>query len=57
MTPTLVKPPLIIAAANADEVMWEQFGLIMSHVTFCPCGCRTCKKYLLMRKILLSTFK
>lgn len=47
----------VIAAANADDVMREQFDYIMEHVAAVGCGCRTCKKYLLLRKILLSTFK
>lgn len=47
--------PVVVPAANSDDVMREQFDYIMEHVARSPCDCRDCRAYLTLRKILLDT--
>ena len=48
--------PVVVAAANADDVMREQLYYLIEHVGSGICGCRDCKRYVRARRVLMEVF-
>ena len=47
---------VIIAAANANEVMREQLDYLIEHAGGGTCGCRECQRYLRAHALLTEIF-
>jgi len=47
---------VVIAAANASEVMREQLDYLIEHAGGGTCGCRECQRYLRAHALLTEIF-
>ena len=47
---------VVVAAANANEVMWEQLYYLIEHAGSGTCGCSECKRYIRARDLLTEIF-
>jgi hypothetical protein len=47
---------LVVAAADANEVMREQLEYLIEHAGSGTCGCSQCHRYLGVRSLLLHIF-
>jgi hypothetical protein len=47
---------LVVAAADANDVMREQLYYLIEHVGSGICGCRDCKRYVRARRLLMEVF-
>lgn len=52
----LAAQPLVIAAANVDDVMMDQLEYLIEHARGGDCGCADCSRYVRVRKILMEPF-
>ena len=55
-TAQLAAQPLVIAAANVNEVMLEQLEYLIEHAQGGICGCAQCTRYLRARSVLMEIF-
>ena len=55
-TAQLAAQPLVIAAANVNEVMLEQLEYLIEHAQGGVCGCEQCARYLRARSVLTEIF-
>ena len=52
----LAERPLVIAAANENDVMLEQLEYLIEHAQGGICGCAQCQRYLRARSVLMEVF-
>ena len=50
------QPPLVIVAADANQVMREQLEYLIEHAQGGVCGCAQCARYLRARSVLMEIF-
>jgi len=55
-TAQLAAQPLVIAAANVNDVMLEQLEYLIEHAQGGVCGCAQCTRYLRARSVLMEVF-
>ena len=55
-TAQLATRPLVIAAANVNDVMLEQLEYLIEHAQGGICGCAQCTRYLRARSVLMEVF-
>jgi len=50
------QPPLVIVAADANQVMREQLEYLIEHAGSGTCGCSQCQRYLRARDLMMEIF-
>ena len=50
------QPPLVIAAADPNQVMREQLEYLIEHAGGGTCGCSQCERYLRARALMMEIF-
>jgi hypothetical protein len=55
-TAQLAARPLVIKAANENDVMLEQLEYLIEHAQGGICGCAQCTRYLRARSVLMEVF-
>ena len=55
-TAQLAARPLVIKAANENDVMLEQLEYLIEHAQGGICGCAQCTRYLRAKSVLMEVF-